>query len=320
MAGAQFNPPPNWPVPPRWSPPPNWDPPLSWPPAPPGWIFWLSEPVAGPQNSAAPVSTLEDDTLEGDAQSPPPRPWWRPPASVIVYPVALAVLAAIGLGFVFVDHPSTRIRLLPDNQSIAPTSGPQTGTENVPTWRDPGWVTPLYIDFAGWTKFGGIDAAFSDSGESVVLDTHDTTDTWHTKWSGLISPKTTACAMRIAGRVRDISHTSGVPGGFGIGVGTLGPGNTDGAELAGSAIQFDFGQQGYRTAIYPSDSDHGLVSAALDHQWHQIDVVINADSHTLAVDGHTAATTPAGGQCGRPVIRVWAGSAEFDQFTVTPLA
>jgi hypothetical protein len=231
----------------------------------------------------------------------------------------LAVLATLGIGFLVVDHRSVRVRSLPQTQIINPARVPSS--VSAPGWREPPWgSTGLYSDFANWTKFGGIDAAVSgNNGGSVVLNTHDTTDTWHTKWSGLISP-TTACAMRIVGRARDVSHAAGVPGGFGIGVGTLGPGNPDGAELTGSAIQFDFGQQGYRTAMYPSDSDHGLTSAPLDHDWHQIDVVINPTSHTLAVDGRTVVTTPAAGQCGQAVIRVWAGSAEFDQFTVTPLA
>jgi hypothetical protein len=309
---VSFNPPPNWPVPPGWSPPPDWEPPSSWPPAPPGWIFWPKERVARTE-----ASTDTVDALETAAEMPSRRPWWRPPVGVIVYPVALAVLAALGLGFVIAD-PSTRIRLQPHSEPVTPTSVPPTGSSQ--GWREPPWgTTGLYINFAEWTKFGGIDASFSDNGESVVLDTHDTTDTWHTKWSGLISPNTTACAMRIVGRARDVSHTIGVPGGFGIGVGTLRPGNADDAELTGTAIQFDFGQQGYRTAIYPSDSDYGLTPAPLDYQWHQIEVVINATSHTLAVDGRTVATTPAAGQCGQPVIRVWAGSAEFDQFTVTPI-
>ena len=137
----------------------------------------------------------------------------------------------------------------------------------------------------------------------------------------MVSPLTTTCAARIAGRVRDASHTSGTPGGFGfaIGLGTLNSGDPDDATLSGTAIQFDFGQQGFRTAIYPSDSDYGLAPAALDHQWHDIEVTVDTNSHTLIVDGQTVAQTQAGGQCGHPLVRVWAGSAEFANFTVTPL-
>ena len=200
----------------------------------------------------------------------------------------------------------------------------QTRTESVPEtapptgWYPPSYQTPLYIDFTSWNRFGGIDAGYGNNGQSVLLDTNDTTDTWSTKWSGLISPKTTTCAARIVGRVRDVSHVPGVPGGFGIGLATL-SGDAPDATLTGTAIQFDFGMQGFRTAIYPSDSDHGFEPATLDREWHDVEVVIDQTSHTLTLDGRVVAATQAAGQCGSPVIRVWAGSAEFADFTVTPL-
>jgi hypothetical protein len=235
--------------------------------------------------------------------------------------IAVLVVIAI-IGFVLTDHPSTGFRAQPYTESITSTSILTAGVPTVEgsqTWREPGWAaTPLYIDFSEWTRFGGIDAALQDNGESVVLDTHDTTQTWHTKWSGLISPKTTACAMRIVGQVRDISHSAGVPGGFAIGVGTLGTGDPDMAELTGAAMQFDFGHQRYRDAAYPSDLGDDLTSASLDHGWHQVEMVVNVDSQTLAVDGRTVATAPTAKLCGHPMIRVWAGSTEFSKFTVTP--
>lgn len=301
-----FNPPPNWPVPRGWSPPPEWDPPPSWPQAPPGWTFWVDEPEVGDQEAADTVSPEPTP----DIAKPGRR--WRLPVAVVA---SIVVMAALVVGFVFLvaGKPSTTIRTQPHTENLTPETV-------APGWREPPWgSTPLYIDFSAWTRFGGIDADFSNNGESVLLDTHDTTDTWRTKWSGLISPLTTTCAARIVGRARDLSHISGAPGGFAIGLGTLGSGNPDDAALSGTAIQFDFGQQGFRTAIYPSDSDHGLAPAALDHQWHDIEVTVDTNSHTLIVDGQTVARTQAGGQCGHPLIRVWAGSAEFANFTVTPL-
>lgn len=300
-----FNPPPNWPVPPNWSPPPDWDPPPSWPQAPQGWTFWVDELEVGDQEAA--------DTVRPEPTSDIATPGGRWRLLIIV--VASIVMATLVVGIVFLvaGKPSTTIRTQPHTENLTPETV-------APGWREPGWgSTPLYIDFSAWTKFGGIDADFSNNGESVLLDTHDTTDTWLTKWSGLISPLTTTCAARIVGRVRDVSHTAGSPGGFAVGLGTLSSGNPDNPALSGTAIQFDFGQQGFRTAIYPSDSDHGLAPAALDHQWHDIEVTVDTNSHTLIVDGQTVATTRAGGQCGHPLIRVWAGSAEFANFTVTPL-
>ena len=302
----RFNPPPNWPVALGWSPPRDWDPPPSWPPAPPGWTFWVDEPVAA------------DDPVAADAPAAgsPSRRWWHlSKGAVITIAATTTIVLAVAVAFVFVSVQSIGIRLQPHTATLTPT--PKGST---PGWVDPGWgTTPLYIDFAGWTRFGGIVATTDNGGESVQLDTHDTTETWRTKWSGLISPKTTACSARIVGRVRDISHSTGVPGGFSVGMGTLGPGSVDDAELTGAAIQFDFGQRGYRSALYPSDTDNGLVPATLDHEWHQVELVMTADSHTLAVDGHTVVTAPGGRQCGQPFIRVWAGAAEFAEFTVTPL-
>jgi hypothetical protein len=294
-----FNPPPHWPVPPGWSPPPDWNPPASWPQAPPGWLFWDDEP-----------DVADDEPADAAGPEPPGETAirnraWRLPV-IVMASISIVAVLTVGLVFMTANEPDVRIEMQPHTEVIAPT------------WVDPGWITPLYIDFSAWTRFGGIDATFSDNGESVRLDTHDTTATWRTNWSGLISPLTTTCAVRIVGRARDISHASGVPGGFGIGLGTLAPSNPDNATLSGTAMHYDFGQQGFRTASYPSDGDHGLTLAPLDHRWHDIEVIIDATSHTLNVDGQTVAKTPFGGRCGHPFIRVWAGSAEFAEFTATP--
>ena len=81
--------------------------------------------------------------------------------------------AALALGFVIVDRPSTRIRLLPNSEPVAPTSVPPTGSYH--GWREPPWgPIGLAIDFAAWTKFGGVDAAFRDNGVKVVIETHHT--------------------------------------------------------------------------------------------------------------------------------------------------
>lgn len=312
MSEARFNPPPSWPVPHGWSPPPDWQPDPSWPPAPPGWTFWVrrsevedTEPGEAPQ-------------VESTAESTPRRRSWRIPAAA-TGSILVAAAVAYGGVYTFAHRDSTDVGTQRSTTTVAETRT-ATVSEAAPTtgWQPPSYRTPLFIDFATWTPFGGIDAVYGGDGDSALLDTHDTTDTWSTKWSGLISPKTTTCAARIVGRVRDVSHVAGIPGGFSIGLATL---SEDGpnAGLTGTAVQFDFGMQGFRTAVYPSDSDYGFESAALDRGWHDVEVLIDQTSHVLTVDGRVVAQTQAGGQCGSPVIRVWAGSAEFDDFTVTPL-
>ncbi|MGE2716255.1 hypothetical protein ACQI4L_19550 [Mycolicibacterium litorale] len=77
--------------------------------------------------------------------------------------------------------------------------------------------------------------------------------------------------------------------------------------------------RGFRTAVYPSDADHGVRAADLENEWHDVEVVIDSHALSLAVDGTTAVHTAAVGQCGRPFVRVWAGAAEFADFTVTPM-
>jgi len=298
MPAKRFNRPPTWPeLPDDWEPGPEWEPPSSWPPAPAGWTFWVDD-----EEASRPAITDVETMDAKDRRRLPP---------LLVAGAAIIGVAAVALVVIFATGaPGTRIQTLPHTETIAPDAA-------APGWRSPSYWTPLYIDFASWTVFGGIDADIRDDGESVVLHTHDTTETWRTKWSGLISPLTTTCAARIVGQVRDVSHELGVPGGFSIGLGTLEPGDPKDAELTGTAIQFDFGQRGFRTALYPTDSDHGLVTAHLDQRWHQIEVIIDAETHTLIVDGQEMAKTQTGGQCGHPFIRVWAGSAEFADFTVS---
>jgi hypothetical protein len=305
LVETKFNPPPQWPIPNGWTPSADWVPDPSWPPAPPGWQFWVSDE---PRDEALAYAERPQEVPSG-------RPWWKPTKGVVFGSVAFAVVVTLGFVVLLGISPLAGINTQPEIKPLPPTDNGSSGPTVRPDWGH----TPLYINFAAWNGFGDVEATFSNDNESVRLDTHDTTDTWRTKWSGLISPMTTGCAMRIVGRVRDISHIVGVPGGFGIGIGTLGSGNRDDAELAGMAFQFDFGQRGYRSAVYPSDSDTGLVAATLDHEWHQVDVVFNKDSRTLSVDGRTVATTPVRNQCGQPFIRVWAGAAEFADFTVTPL-
>jgi hypothetical protein len=118
--------------------------------------------------------------------------------------------------------------------------------------------------------------------------------------------------------VRDISHTSGVPGGYGIGLATTQNDPSGQVMLNGTAIQYDFGQQGYRTAIYPDDSAFGLVQASLDHDWHNIEVSFDTQGiASESVDGAPVVDQSVNKLCGQPVIRVWAGAVEFGDVTVS---
>jgi len=82
---------------------------------------------------------------------------------------------------------------------------------------------------------------------------------------------------------------------------------------------YDFGLQGYRTAIYPDDGAFGLAPAPLDHDWHTIDVSFDAHGTAVeTVDGKTMVQQATGPICGRPVIRVWAGAVEFGDISISP--
>ncbi|SBS75495.1 hypothetical protein MHPYR_230065 [uncultured Mycobacterium sp.] len=290
-----FNPPPSWPVSAAFSPTPDWEPDPAWPPAPPGWTFWVDEPHG--------------------AESAESRRPHRISRWALGLLIAIPIIS-VAVGIVVVNSwrsPTKQIVLTPVTLPYSPV--PATSPSFIPDWPRP---QDTYVHFASWAGFGGVDAQFTDSGRTVFLDTHDTTDTWRTKWSGLIQTGPPLCGFRLTGRVRDASHTVGVPGGFGIGMGELGPGDPASADLTGSAIQFDFGQNGYRLAIYPSDDDNGLAPAALDNHWHDIDLTVDAEESTLLVDGRQVAKTTSPGHCGHPVIRVWAGAAEFGGFRFAP--
>ena len=175
------------------------------------------------------------------------------------------------------------------------------------------------VDFRSWQPFGGIDAQVSGDGRSVVLDTHDTTENWKAVWSGLIAPGPPQCSTRITGQARDINHTLAAAGGFGIGLTTIQT-DSSGQEAAfGSAVQYDFGLGGYFAVRYPTAESYGLVAAPLDHEWHNFDVTIDEQGWiTAQIDGKTAVHAKGAAVCGLPTLRVWAGSAEFREFSVQP--
>ncbi len=294
----KFNPPPGWPISPDWSPPPQWQPHPSWPPAPPGWQFWIDDPHG-------PYSAIEEP-IGAD------RHRTRKRLSAIVITVCVVSLVVVGVATMIILRSRSSVDVT--SPGVTSTDPTETTTNTaapppvIPDWPVPG---SNFADFTTWTAFGGIDARYGDNGRSVVLDTHDTTDTWRTKWSGLIQAGPPMCSMHLTGRVRDLTHAVGTPGGFGIGLASIDSGNPADVTLSGNAIQFDFGQNGYRMAAYPSDGDYGLEPGVLDNEWHDIEVIVTAESFTLSVDGQLASTTPMTTSCGQPVIRVWAGAAEF---------
>lgn len=302
----RFNPPPNWPpFPADWTPGPDWQPDPSWPPAPPGWPYWVddtAQPFRPPE--------ADDQHRYGPTEPGPPhissgRKW------LIAGGAALAVILLVAAGTVAVKQ------LGRGGTALQAQTG-ETFTEST-TFSGLTFVPnhpAVPTDFTGWNRFGGIDATFSDNGHSVRLDTHDNVDTWKTKWSGLTRPISPACSLRVTGRVRDVSHTRGVTGGYGIGIAKV-AGPPAAEELKGSAVQYDFGQQGWRLAEYPSDSDSGLIAVPLDNDWHAIDVTITSTGAvSVDLDGkHAVRATMAPG-CGQPTIRVWAGAAEFADMLV----
>lgn len=175
------------------------------------------------------------------------------------------------------------------------------------------------VDFRSWRQFGGIVAQISGDGRSVVLDTGDTDGRMTRPWSGLIAPGAQRCTTRISGQARDINHAAAVTGGFGVGLMTVKT-DTSNQEIAyGSAFQYDFGLQSYFAVSYPEALNYGLVAAPLDHEWHTFTVTIDAQGWiTAEIDGTPAVRGKGAAVCGTPGIRVWAGAAEFRDFTVEP--
>ncbi len=218
--------------------------------------------------------------------------------------VVVLVIVSFYIGAAWLAH----LHIAPQRSATA-----QPGNASAPPAR-PGSVA---VDFASWMTFGGIAAQISDDPAVLRLDTHDTVATWATKWSGVIAPATsTWCAMRMTGRVRDLTHAIGAQGGFGLGLGSFDAGAD---QLDGIAVQYDFGFSGYRTVNYPSDLATDAAPAALDNAWHDVDVSIGADGTTvLDVDGVEAARSHGSPACGQPFIRVWGGAAEFSGFQTAP--
>lgn len=259
--------------------------------------------------------------------SPPGRAPEPPPAARRsrrwVVPVAItAVIATLGgVAIWYTTRPSTT----PPTSSAASTTStaapitPTAPTASTATSGATAAPAGPAVDFRNWQAFGGIDAKISDDGRSVVLDTHDTRENWKAVWSGLIAPGQPECSTRITGSARDISHSSGVTGGFGIGLATLQKDGSGQEAAYGSAVQYDFGVNGYFAVAYPTAESYSLVPAPLDHEWHTFDIAIDENGWITAdVDGKTVVRAKGNAVCGTPTIRVWAGSAEFRDFSVQP--
>lgn len=305
----RFNPPPGWPIEPGWSPPPEWEPDPAWPSAPPGWQFWVEGVPEADEHHC------EDSDARPSCKARESK--HRTSIAIIGAAAAAVVLATAVSLFAFArPEPSSKGQVSPHAGTAAPSNGAQAPTPGPTRQVIPDWPTPGsdFANLSTWIAFGGIDTQYSNNGRSVILDTHDTTDTWRTKWSGLIQPGPPMCSMHLTGRVRDITHAVGTPGGFAVGLATIDSGDPTDTTLSGSAIQLDFGQSGYRAAMYPSDGDRGLTLGVLDHEWHDIEVVVTADMLTLSVDHRLVSRTTMATACGQPVIRVWAGAAEFSDF------
>ena len=64
---------------------------------------------------------------------------------------------------------------------------------------------------------------------------------------------------------------------------------------------------------------YSLVEAPLDQEWHTFDIAIDENGWITAdVDGKTVVRAKGNAVCGQPTIRVWAGSAEFREFSAQP--
>jgi serine/threonine-protein kinase len=230
---------------------------------------------------------------------------WIVPAAIVA---VTAVIGGLAIWY------TTRSSTAPPASSTA--SPKASTTSSISSTVPP--VIPT-VDFRSWQAFGGIDAKISDDGRSAVLDTHNTTQNWTAAWSGLIAPGPPQCSTHITGSARDISHSSGVAGGFGIGLTTLQKDASGQQASYGSAVQYDFGLNGYFAVAYPTAEAYSLDAAPLDHDWHKFDITIDAQGWiTAQVDGKTVVHTQGSAVCGMPTIRVWAGSAEFRDFSVQP--
>jgi hypothetical protein len=171
-------------------------------------------------------------------------------------------------------------------------------------------------DSPNWVEFGHVEVVPDPSDHGMLLDTDDTTKTWSVKWSGVIASRLTGCGWEISGQARNATNQPGVPGGFGIGLGSL---DSSGV-LSGLAAQFDYGFSGYRAVSYPSDDTLQQRSASLDQGWHTFDESVSSAGRVrLTVDNSVVLDVQGFPVCGAPVIRVWAGAVFFENLSVKPV-
>lgn len=219
------------------------------------------------------------------------RDLWRTAGATAGVAVLTAGAAFAGMGLL--DR-RIEIRTLPSTVDIS------TATVAVPA---PRWPSPmdLYADLDTWTRFGGGTAEFAAENHQVRLSA----DGGGNAPVGLVEPGEPRCTLRLSGRVRQIA-----PGGF-----TIGLASYDGGTLLGTGLRADFGTQAYRVVEYPGDTESTATSGEFDDEWHDVEVVIGPQLHSLTVDGVTVITTASTGRCGLATLAVWSGTTEFAGFS-----
>ncbi|UXA19113.1 PQQ-like beta-propeller repeat protein [Mycobacterium sp. SMC-4] len=146
MSGANFNPPPGWPIPRGWTPPPEWEPDPSWPSAPAGWQFWIDEPLLAPDEEAWPTHGESAPEVVG----PPHLSARRRKLALVAVAVTLAVALTAGTVVAvswWRESPESVARplgMLPGTYPTSPQFAWMVAAEELTSGPDPGITSPVY--------------------------------------------------------------------------------------------------------------------------------------------------------------------------------
>jgi TIR domain len=270
-------------------------------------VQWI---LRGSSDAAAPGSDREPDRSARFASPQRKRPgllrtWLRDSPTAAAWVGALAAVASVVVAvvaIVLVGHGASSPSQ-PATPSGTPTSTaprqPMPGSPVVPAgpWK--------HLAASSWISFGVADVS-SMHGGIMQVAFHQPLSLAN-KWAGTIAKVAPSCHYTFEMQARVVSQVSRVQGGgYGIASGQLA-----GSEPSGPAFQYDFGFDGYRVLTYPLDFSRPYIHrlALLDHRWHDVRIVVS-DGIRAYVDGRFVMSRSSA-TCGRPIIRVWAATADF---------
>lgn len=155
--------------------------------------------------------------------------------------------------------------------------------------------------------------AWSPVGESAIADGSTPgsfrVSSFDLSWGGVRSDPAVGCDYTLSGSARVV-----VGDGYGFAVRA----DLSSGTPVAQSFQYDPGAGGYRDTQYPN-SEGGLVTpVGTDTGWHRFSMAVLGSRYEARIDDVVVGSGPTALSCGGLYLRLWRGTAEFRDLTVTP--